>query len=154
MKALYGDEDESENAYIDITPAERTKQLNNLESRLDEMEEDLAEQEQALRVRHKSKNKQKKKCCHSLCKCLSTADIKRDIPGRFQRSVYCMFYLWICTACTLIMNLVTMLIFNEFDGSSKPFSSDLLMTSLFVLIGIPGTCIMCNYVFFFIAYHK
>eukprot|EP00483_Globobulimina_turgida_P009601 UN09620 len=121
-------------SFVDITIEERVKQLNDLKKRLDAMEEEIVEQERQTRVQQQQQNDSTNKKPCWFFKCLSTSDIKTDIPGRFQRSVYNMHHLWVFSSFTLIFNWFAMLMWNGFDGITSRF----IMPSLFVLIGIPG----------------
>lgn len=122
--------------FVDITPDERAKQLKELEEKLNEMELEINEEERQLRIQQKESgalNENERKCSY---KCFSTSDIKTEIAGRFQRSVYNMYYLWIFNSLTLIMNWISMFIYN--NTSAPNTGSHFMMTTLFVLIGIPG----------------
>ena len=109
MQALLTDGEESVE-YVDITPQERAKQLDELERRLDQMEADIVEEEQKIRIEQQERDNTNGKYNRRWykCKCLSTADIRADIPKRFQRSVYNMYYLWLFNSLTVIMNWIAM----------------------------------------------
>eukprot|EP01083_Nonionella_stella_P124642 376504_1 len=115
--------------FVDITPEERAKQLNDLEMKLNQLEDEIIEQERQIDTQ---KTQSKK---HKLCSCayLSTADIKSDIPGKFQRYVYYMHYLWIFNSLTLIMNWIVIVVLYGF-GTASHF----IVPTIFVLAGIPG----------------
>ena len=134
MQALLGENSEE---YVDITTEERANQLNELEQKLDQMEADIVEEERKIRIRQQEHEKEyggtKKKWYK--CKCLSTADIRTDIPKRFHRSVYNMYYLWLFNSLTLIINWIAMIIYHGFREFGD---NQFIMTTLLVLAGIPG----------------